>query len=197
MKHGSLCQLRRHNSRALLNYIRLELSTKNRPDNVIAPRPNFHAMASQQSLGRNGKWLLPSFCSLYFFGEEGTELNFRLNFRSNNFFNTLPVIQRERGIYASCAFLSQHFYNLKIIIRYETCEKYRKKKYIRVFCFLSYMSIVAVFSNKFATPVKKGRTNVSRWSEWNGGANIYARLFKFDDSKGGAVNFEKQTSRAR
>lgn len=133
----------------------------------------------------------------YIFWGGGDRAEFSVEFSIKQLFNTLPVIQRERGIYASCAFLSQHFYNLKIIIRYETCEKYRKKKYIRVFCFLSYMSIVAVFSNKFATLVKKGRTNVSRWSEWNGGANIYARLFKFDDSKGGAVNFEKQTSRAR
>lgn len=131
----------------------------------------------------------------YIFWGGGDRAEFSVEFSIKQLFNTLPVIQRERGIYASCAFLSQHFYNLKIIIRYETCEKYRKKKYIRVFCFLSYMSIVAVFSNKFATLVKKGRTNVSRASEMV--AQIFMLAFSSSTTRKGAQLISKSKRRER
>lgn len=184
MKHGSLCQLRRHNSRALLNYIRLELTTKNRPA-ITLSRPNFQAMASQQSLIRNGKWLLPSFYSLYFWGGEaykGTEVNFRLNFRSKNFL-ILCLIQRDIRVMCS---------SFTIFLN-ETCEKYKKKN-IYTFSVLFHIVVNRGYIFRINLYTREERKN-ERWSERNGGANIYARLFKFDDSKGGAVNFKKQTSR--
>lgn len=79
MKHGSLCQFHRaHNSRALLNCTpRLELNTKNRPDNVIVPlaATQFEAMAPEESLrGTRTRMrpsikrkMIPSFLFLIFF----------------------------------------------------------------------------------------------------------------------------------
>lgn len=79
MKHGSLCQFHRaHNSRALLNCTpRLELNTKNRPDNVIVPlaATQFEAMAPEESLRGTRtrtrpsikRKMIPSFLFLIFF----------------------------------------------------------------------------------------------------------------------------------
>lgn len=79
MKHGSLCQFHRaHNSRALLNCTpRLELNTKNRPDNVIVPlaATQFEAMAPEEFLRGTRtrtrpsikRKMIPSFLFLIFF----------------------------------------------------------------------------------------------------------------------------------
>lgn len=170
----------------------------------------------------NGKWYLP-FCSLYFFFLERETHKANINWIFKEFL--IPgLIHVNVNIgdisYLSFAFLLYAhfryiFYNHFIAISFFflptqkslsrnvwNVSKIERKK-IHIFYLLSWSNVYTYLrswlyfrmkrkNGRFLTDFPKSRSFPKSWSE----RNIYVHRFKFDGSKGDAVNSKKQTSRA-
>lgn len=99
--------------------------------------------------------------------------------------------------------ISFFFTYIKIIIQECVKRVKNREEKIHIFYFLSWLNVYTYLrswlyfrmkrkNGRFLTDFPKSRSFPKSWSE----RNIYVHRFKFDGSKGDAVNSKKQTSRA-
>lgn len=169
----------------------------------------------------NGKWYLP-FCSLYFFflQRETHKANINWIFKEFLIPRLIHVNVNIGDIsYLSFAFLLyahfryifyNHFTAISFFLPTQkslsrnvwNVSKIERKK-IHIFYLLSWLNVYTYLrswlyfrmkrkNGRFLTDFPKSRSFPKSWSE----RNIYVHRFKFDGSKGDAVNSKKQTSRA-